>query len=212
MNKVCCKCKRELDIIEFHKNKREKDGLCDSCKRCRSKMAQKRNSKNRTEFKCIDCHEPRSITISYLKEIKEGKSSGRCKKCASRISSSIEYGKAAFNSTFNCYIINAKNRCLSFNLTEEQFKEITSKNCYYCTSEPKNITKPKGNNGNFIYSGIDRKDNSKGYTIDNCVPCCSKCNTAKNDSTYEEYLDWIKRSYNHLFLNSQLEFQENQYN
>jgi 5-methylcytosine-specific restriction endonuclease McrA len=37
--------------------------------------------------------------------------------------------------------------------------------------------------------GIDRVDNSIGYTPDNCVPCCTQCNRIKLDHlTYEEML------------------------
>ena len=35
---------------------------------------------------------------------------------------------------------------------------------------------------------VDRKDNTKGYEIDNCVLACAVCNNAKSDKfTYEEF-------------------------
>ena len=34
--------------------------------------------------------------------------------------------------------------------------------------------------GSFTFSGIDRVDGHKGYSIENCVPCCKKCNLKKN--------------------------------
>ena len=35
---------------------------------------------------------------------------------------------------------------------------------------------------------IDRKDNGKGYTVENCVLSCPICNNAKSDKfTYEEF-------------------------
>lgn len=38
-------------------------------------------------------------------------------------------------------------------------------------------------------SGLDRRDNSKGYTIDNSVPCCWRCNRIKGaDLTEEEMM------------------------
>lgn len=46
--------------------------------------------------------------------------------------------------------------------------------------------------------GIDRIDSNKGYIVGNCVPCCSRCNSAKNDMSHEEFLEWVKRIYNHL--------------
>lgn len=35
--KVCSKCKKELPISEFGKNKATKDGLICSCKKCESR-------------------------------------------------------------------------------------------------------------------------------------------------------------------------------
>ena len=44
-------------------------------------------------------------------------------------------------------------------------------------------------------NGLDRVDSSKGYTIDNVVPCCAICNTAKNKMTQKEFKEWIKTVY-----------------
>ena len=39
--------------------------------------------------------------------------------------------------------------------------------------------------------GCDRKDNSKGHTKDNVVPCCYHCNCKKYTMSYHEYLKKI---------------------
>lgn len=57
-------------------------------------------------------------------------------------------------------------------LTFEEFKNIISKPCHYC-----------GEHSKF---GIDRADNSIGYTFDNCRSCCWKCNKTKRDILTEE--------------------------
>ena len=36
---------------------------------------------------------------------------------------------------------------------------------------------------------IDRKDSSKGYTLENCVPCLSEHNVAKGSMSYEYYMN-----------------------
>ena len=36
-------------------------------------------------------------------------------------------------------------------------------------------------------------DNSKGYSLDNIVPCCKICNRAKSDLTYKDFIEWIRR-------------------
>ena len=47
-------------------------------------------------------------------------------------------------------------------------------------------------------NGIDRKDSTKGYSIDNCVPCCPMCNKMKQTFTEEEFLNQIAKIYNKL--------------
>ena len=100
-------------------------------------------------------------------------------------------GIAALHKTISFYKRNAKNRGYEYKLSEKQFKEITQKPCYYCGAVPKNITKQAYLNGNYIYNGIDRIDNTKDYAIDNVVPCCKICNSAKRDLTTQEFNDWI---------------------
>lgn len=43
----------------------------------------------------------------------------------------------------------------------------------------------------FKYNGLDRIDNSVGYTEDNCVPCCAVCNRAKNSMGYNEFIEYL---------------------
>lgn len=48
----------------------------------------------------------------------------------------------------------------------------------------------------FYYQGIDRKDNLKGYSKENCVSCCKRCNRAKDVHNQASFLEWIKLVYN----------------
>ena len=48
-------------------------------------------------------------------------------------------------------------------------------------------------------NGIDRVDNSKGYTVDNSAPCCKFCNTAKNTMSEDGFYAWVKRVYEFNF-------------
>jgi 5-methylcytosine-specific restriction endonuclease McrA len=49
-------------------------------------------------------------------------------------------------------------------------------------------------------NGIDRVNNSIGYTSANSVACCGVCNTSKSDMEKDEFIDWIKQVYNYLNL------------
>ncbi len=114
-------------------------------------------------------------------------------------------GEAAWHRFFQSYKRGAKDRNYEFNLTFDQFKHITQQNCYYTNRPPKRFN-PYLNKNNQPYNkylnkipetverawikvnGIDRKDNSKGYTLDNCVPCASDINWAKRAMNDKEFI------------------------
>lgn len=78
-----------------------------------------------------------------------------------------------------------------FDLTLEQFIEISKMNCYYCNAEP---TPTKGHrkwSAEICSNGLDRVDSSVGYLISNVVSCCKYCNVAKLDRTEEEFISWV---------------------
>jgi hypothetical protein len=74
-------------------------------------------------------------------------------------------------------------------ITFEQFLEFTREpNCFYCDDtvvwSPFSRNKQKGGAYN-----LDRKDSSTGYTKDNLVVCCTRCNRAKGDwFTFDEFV------------------------
>ena len=74
---------------------------------------------------------------------------------------------------FHYYKNNAKRRNLEFELTFSEFIDLVSKNCYYCGE---------------IGGGIDRKDNNKGYTLNNSVPCCYMCNLMKFNFNIKNFI------------------------
>lgn len=63
----------------------------------------------------------------------------------------------------------ARQRGLLFDLVENDVGNITDDPCFYCGEE----TTPDMRNG------LDRLDNSVGYTTDNVVSCCGMCNYMK---------------------------------
>lgn len=113
---------------------------------------------------------------------------------------SLPLGEASFNKLFKMYKRNADNNYRSFELSKEEFREITQKNCYYCSEEPSAYTSNYYPNGGYVGNGIDRVDNSLGYSIENCVPCCERCNKMKLDMSYEEFISKIRAIYNNLAL------------
>lgn len=97
---------------------------------------------------------------------------------------------AALNNIFSTYKIKAVERGLLFVLSKEQFSKLINGNCHYCGSGPSNQWK-SSLGGVFNYSGIDRVDNDKGYTLNNVVTCCDKCNRAKRHHSEKEFISWL---------------------
>lgn len=86
---------------------------------------------------------------------------------------------------FGIYKRNASVRghewCLSF----EEFLSFWKGTCFYCGDPIETI-------------GLDRLDNSLGYTKENVVPCCSKCNIAKHKMDLKEFVEHVRKIAKHL--------------
>lgn len=98
-------------------------------------------------------------------------------------------------------------RGILWSLTKEQHREIIQGNCDYCGEAPalynpylnkktgakRKETSQSTFDASWIHiNGVDRQDNSIGYTVENSVPCCKPCNFAKWNRTVEEFLSHAK--------------------
>jgi hypothetical protein len=141
--------------------------------------------------KCRECKETKSIEDYSLDR---GVPRRLCKSCASKEQSKRYRGQGAEGRTrvlnnWNAHFLRdptkarftlsksaAKQSGHVWELSLEQFRFLNSKVCDYCEGK----LPEKGR-------GLDRLDNSKGYTEDNVVPCCTVCNTLRgNHFTPEE--------------------------
>lgn len=120
---------------------------------------------------------------------------GGAKTCGCSRNRGLSAGEAAFNDLFREYQFTAKKRNRIWEISKELFKTLTSKSCFYCGSPPsgKRLHHKKRYNGIYLFNGLDRVDNSKGYTVDNVVPCCIICNRAKRAMSQDDFFDWIQR-------------------
>jgi hypothetical protein len=101
-------------------------------------------------------------------------------------------GEATINDLIKVYKYHAKQRDYAFELDKDDVKYITKQDCHYCGKPPSNLHRNRWSSS-YVYNGIDRIDNSKGYYIDNVVPCCIECNYSKNDRGYFQFIDWIHK-------------------
>lgn len=94
---------------------------------------------------------------------------------------------------------NARKRGILFELDFNSFDSLITSNCSYCGEKPTNSTRAsrrihKGQPP-LYYNGVDRINSNLGYSVNNCVPCCSKCNLMKNVFSTEEFISHIHKIY-----------------
>lgn len=110
-------------------------------------------------------------------------------------------GTSSANVALSQYKRSAKIRNIPFLLSDEQFFLIsTQEKCYYCGTSEKKAVYSRKTEQPFMCFGIDRIDNSKGYTEENCATCCKICNRAKDVLTKQEFVEWIVKVYTNLVL------------
>ena len=141
---------------------------------------------------CIKCKEIKELSEFGKCKNKPDGINYYCKKCENERTSAykktnpeqhrvgiLNYGrsnKKRFNNGKN----RAKTRGYIWEITIEQWESIIFPNlCHYCNKKL----------GLVAGHGLDRKDNDKGYILDNVVPCCKICNETKsNKLSYDEML------------------------
>lgn len=108
------------------------------------------------------------------------------------------------NRLYKDYKTGAVRRGKCFELSFEEFVNLIEQNCYYCGSSPEfhpyETQYMQKTIETYKHNGIDRINSNKGYTLDNCVPCCSKCNYAKHEMSIEEFKNFVQKLYNNFIL------------
>ena len=89
---------------------------------------------------------------------------------------------------FSDYKYSARKRGFVFLLTIDEFIELIYSICHYCGTQGSHESR----------NGIDRKDNSKGYSKANCVSCCFTCNFLKGKKEYSAFVQTICKIAKHL--------------
>ena len=102
---------------------------------------------------------------------------------------------AIANETLYRYKNNAKTRNYSWEISDEKAFELFSQDCYWCGDPPKSKGRDRNDRGNSFVNGIDRVDNTVGYTDENVVPCCKICNKIKMDLSIDDFLGNIEKIY-----------------
>ena len=138
------------------------------------------NSNNRYCLCRCSCGTTRPVLIVELQK-------GTSKSCGcTRGKSNLK----PFESGYKLLLRQAKKRDYVVSLSYNEYLEFTKIGCcHYCNSDidwvPYNIIK-----NHSCAHHLDRKDNGDGYSKENCVVCCARCNWGKG--RYFTYDEWMQ--------------------
>lgn len=166
----------------------------------RGETDKRHKNTNPSRFWCLcDCGKTKLVLSSNLKR-------GITKSCGClakensskrRLKLVLNEDVAAILTIIRAYKAGAIKKDRIFDLTYEETKFIILSNCKYCGTEPsRNIKlreRKKSSQSTLKFNGIDRIDNKKSYTLDNCVSCCTICNLSKHTLTLQQWNEWLNR-------------------
>jgi len=165
--KICSMCFRELSHTAFYFRNKERTKSLSYCKDCDKEKSKKWGKLNKTK-KALNAKRYRECHKERIHQ-REKEVYGPRRKSARKVYNQSPRGK------YKNYKAEAKHRELDFSLTIEDFNKFWQLLCRYCGSPIETI-------------GLDRVDNTRGYELNNIVPCCIICNTMKLTLTVESFL------------------------
>lgn len=195
--RTCTKCKVEKVLNGenfYYKNLKRGNEFDVWCKECKKTQVNEYRLNNNIEVKkrkkeYYENNKERLVAkqeLYYCKNRDEILEKGKIERSAHY--ETYKKYRQSQKGKFKTYKDGARSRKLPFDLTFDDFCFYWQKPCYYCNSE-------------IVTIGIDRVDNSKGYSINNCVPCCAQCNIAKSTMSTNEYIDLcVKVAITHKIL------------
>jgi len=152
--------------------------------------------KRKLGYKCV-CDCGKEVILRH-KNLVRPTTRYATKSCGCAHKKSGDEYSPAFNEVYKYYRLNAQKRKYGFELTKEQFTPLIFGNCHFCKDPPGNKKQDKRKTTRMTYSGIDRKDNTKGYTVENSVSCCAPCNRMKMAFTVEFFKEQIVKIYENM--------------
>lgn len=141
----------------------------------------------RVVWECLcNCNSPTCLKRIYCSS--DVLCSGASKSC--RMQQCNKTIHPAIRRHFSSIVGGAYGREHKFELTILEFINIVKQPCFYCGNT--NDIKRSGKYG-LRANGVDRVDNTIGYIISNCVPCCKLCNFMKRDLTASQFIQHARK-------------------
>lgn len=123
------------------------------------------------------------------------------RKLKERNKATIGIKKTKYGANFGHIRYAYSNKGQEYSISDDELFILLTANCSYCGTQPSNIQKDvnKLHQESFVYNGIDRIDNNKGYIEGNITTCCKRCNIAKNNMSFEDFKEHVYNMYHVLF-------------
>lgn len=183
-NKTCTKCKKLLNLLEFNKRKRAKDGLTFWCKKCNGEYSKKYN---------LDHQKQRFLTYKKRQEVLKLDIKKLEKFRFKRAVYARKYRKENPEYFRNIWSNKKhKRRALERNsfgtfTSKEITNQLASQNnrCFYCKIEIKENSMHRDH-----YIPLSKGGNN---TISNIVCTCPTCNTRKGNKMPDQFIKEISQ-------------------
>jgi hypothetical protein len=150
---------------------KEGEKVCEKCiKKFNDKVYDELKSFRGKILNCLKCCGEKDTAGDYF-----------CGKCKSIINYIKEAdSKRLIRHIWHDYCKGVASRDLTMPISYEKFVDLTIRPCFYCNRFSENR-----------YNGIDRYDNTIGYTEENVRPCCTNCNMMKNNYNPDAFTNKI---------------------
>jgi hypothetical protein len=192
--KICDKCKKEKEDLDFSSNKTNKDGLSRYCKNCCNSYGKKYREENKDKIKKQKMEKSdyyKRIRKEYYQKYKN-RELASSKKWYYENKDHQQELKGKYRETLCGRIVfwknGAKKRNLEWSLTNDYIEELTRPMVCYYTNEPVTLERNKLNT-----ISLDRIDSNKGYTKENVVVCQQIINKMKSDLSNDEFVMLCKK-------------------
>jgi hypothetical protein len=166
--KPCTKCGKIKPLSEFYKDANKKSGYRAQCKACQNLAYSKWATENPDKLRAS--HE------KWYSQNRERKLAANAKRYRKNIELSRERSRVRHRTIRSRWTMGksiARRRGLNFDITFEEYTALMERPCSYCLNV---FSSPIGTG-----VGLDRIDNTKGYTPNNVLPCCGFCNRLRGN-------------------------------
>ena len=178
-------CEKECELgkpgcsdhaIFYARSRRRNAVLNNLCPKCGVPV--EKNLNNPKIVRCADCR--KEVTNRVRKRHDTRKTAGLCIQCGKApigirwsMCDDCSTHHEMYGRTLKARFVANRRKCskrIEWSLSFEEYVMIVSQPCAYCGFPPE---LKRG-------SGLDRKDNARGYHFDNAASCCKICNIVKN--------------------------------